>query len=199
VQRVLDDKSHRYAVRLPKPEEYRPQGSETSRVADTYPPPASTEASHATGFALLYNVTSVSGFSLAGTADTGPSFKPFLLKVETPVVRFVIPSAESDDTCYTHSRQAFRDLVRLVGVKLYVDFPDSPGDCRKKDPQVANAESLMQFQTEAANLGFGARVHTRSWLSADGSESIRLQLHAAFYLLFGRPSGVCHAPVLGGA
>jgi hypothetical protein len=199
VQHVLEDKSRRYAIRLPKPEECRPQGSELSRVANTYPPPASTEASHANGFALLYNVTSMSGFSVAGVADTGPSFKPFLLKVETPVVRFVIPSAEYDDSCYTHSRQAFRDLVRLVGVKLYVDFPDNPGDCRKKDPQLANAEGLMQFRTESVSyFRPRARARTEYWLSADASESISLQMHAVFYALFGKPSGICHAPVLGG-
>ena len=49
VQQLLDDKSsRRYVFRLPKPEEYVPAGRDESRVADAYPPPSSTQGSHAT-------------------------------------------------------------------------------------------------------------------------------------------------------
>jgi hypothetical protein len=134
-QRVLDSKGVRYAVRLPKPEAYLPSHRHRSRAGSTYPPDASTEMDYATAFSLRYSVGTLNGFSLSGTPDTG-TFNPLLLQVETPAIRFVIEPTEGDDVCNTHSRQAFHDLVQLVGLTLYVDFADNPSDCHNKDPQV---------------------------------------------------------------
>jgi hypothetical protein len=33
--------------------------------------------------------------------------------------------------------------VRLLGLTLYVDFPDNPSGCHKKDPQLARAEKAQ--------------------------------------------------------
>jgi len=32
-------------------------------------------------------------------------------------------------------REAFHDLSKLVNLKLYVDFPEDPPECRALDPQ----------------------------------------------------------------
>jgi hypothetical protein len=37
--------------------------------------------------------------------------------------------------CSMHVREAFRDLVKLVNLKMFVDFPNDPSDCRDHDPQ----------------------------------------------------------------
>ncbi|MFZ0796710.1 MAG: hypothetical protein WCA13_15240 [Terriglobales bacterium] len=134
-QRVLDSKGVRYAIRLPKPEAYLPSHRHRSRAGSTYPPDVSTEMDYATAFSLRYSVGTLSGFSLAGSPDTG-TFNPLLLQVDTPAIRFVIEPTEGDDVCNTHSRQAFHDLVQLVGLTLYVDFPENPSNCHDKDPQV---------------------------------------------------------------
>jgi hypothetical protein len=216
VQRLLDTKLDRYVVRLPKPEAFVPSGRDRSRVGPTYPPDASTEKEYATSVSLRYTVGTRSGFSLAGTPDAGGAFNPLLLQVDTPSIRFAIHSAETDDVCSTHSRTAFRDLVQLLGVTLYVDFPDNPGDCHGKDPQVgrpakANAIPKSLPQRLAAMLGGEDLADTQTaevvngipalylkWLSSNRSSgSIRQHLAAAAYL-FGNPSGVCRAPIIAG-
>lgn len=136
VQRALDLKGDRYAVRLPKPEAFLPAHRHRSRAGSTYPPDASTEKEYATAVSLRYNVASLSGFSLSGTPDSG-TFNPLPLQVDVPAIRFVIEPTEDDDVCNTHSRQAFHDVVQLVGVTLYMDFADNPSDCHDKDPQVS--------------------------------------------------------------
>ncbi len=140
LQRALDNKSARYVIRLPKPEEYVVAGRHRSRLGPTYPPDASTEKDYATATSLRYNVGSLNGFSLAGTPDSG-TFNPLLLQVETPMIKFVIEPAQYDDPsdkCNTHSRESFHALTALLGLTLYVDFPDNPGDCHKSDPQNAH-------------------------------------------------------------
>jgi len=145
VQRVLDNRSERYAVRLPAPDAYLAETRSPSRVSATYPPDTSTEQDYATAVSLRYSVTSKTGFSLAGTPDAGPEFKPKLLPLDTPVVRFTIDPAEitAHDECKTHARRAFHDLTRLLGLTLYIDFPGSSGDCRKNDPQLAHSEKAL--------------------------------------------------------
>jgi hypothetical protein len=215
VQRLLDTKLDRYVIRLPKPEAYVPSGRARSRVGLTYPPDASTEKEYATGVSLRYTVSTLNGFSLAGTPDKGGAFNPLLLQVDTPSIRFAINSSEMDDVCSTHSRTAFRDLVQLLGVTLYVDFPDNPADCHGKDPQVgrptkANATPALLPQRLAAMLGEdladvqtadvanGVPVPYLRWLrSSRVVGSIARHLAAAAYL-FGRPSGVCMSPIIGG-
>lgn len=147
LQAALDKKSVRYVIRLPKPEEYVVARRHRSRFGPKYPPDASTEKDYAMATALRYNVSSLTGFSLSGTPDSG-TFNPLLLQVETPVIRFIIaPDQEDDphDKCGTHSRQSFHDLTTLLGLTLYVDFPDNPDDCHKTDPQnsrPAKAEAI---------------------------------------------------------
>jgi hypothetical protein len=144
-QRALDSKG-RYAVRLPKPAAYVAETHHVSRVGSTYPPAASTEQDYASAIALRYNVAGTTGFQLAGTDDTGVALSPLLLELNTRVVRFTIDPIQAplmDEPCHNHAREAFRDLTRLVGLVLYVDFPKSPADCGKKDPQAARSEKTQ--------------------------------------------------------
>jgi hypothetical protein len=137
VQHVLDSKSERYAVRLPKPEAYVAATHYRSRAGSAYPPDASTEKDYVTSVSLRYSVTTLTGFSLAGSPDSG-AFNPLLLRVETPTINFVIQPAhdpEPADKCHTQEREAFRDLTKLVNVTLFLDFPNDPSDCHGKDPQ----------------------------------------------------------------
>ncbi|MBZ5664664.1 MAG: hypothetical protein LAO30_08690 [Acidobacteriia bacterium] len=151
VQRILDNRLERYVIRLPKPEGYVAGGRHRSRVGNSYPPDPSTEQNYATSISLRYNVSSLTGFSLAGTKDAGGAFNPLLLQLDTPIVRFTIDPAQdyNDDACNTHSRQAFSDLVRLLGLALYVDFPDNPSDCHKRDPQLVRSEKAQSLHALA--------------------------------------------------
>ena len=216
VQRVLDDKSsHRYSVRLPKPEAYIPATRHRSRAGSTYPPDVSTEMEYATGASLRYSVESLTGFSLSGTPDSG-TFNPLLLQVDTPTIRFAIEPTQSDDNCNTHSRQTFHDLVQLVGVSLYVDFPENPTSCHDKDPQrpragkTASAAPFVERLTallsgnmadvqEAGLVAGESHSDYLRILSADrGSRSVTQRMLAAYYFLFGVQSGGCRSPILGG-
>jgi hypothetical protein len=137
VQHVLDTKLVRYAIRLPKPEAYVAAAHYRSRADSKYPPDVSTEKDWVTSTSLRYTVTTLNGFSLAGTPDTG-TFTPLLLQVETPIINFAInPAHDGDagDKCHTHSRGSFRDLTKLLNLTLFVDFPNDPSDCHAKDPQ----------------------------------------------------------------
>lgn len=146
VQKVLDAKMERYAIRLPKPESYVAETRFESRVDSTYPPTPATQQNYVTAVSLVYHVTTRAGFSLTGTKDEGGAFAPQLPQLDTPMVRFVIDPAEyPQDACYTHSRQAFHDLVRLLGVTLYVDFPDNREDCHTKDPQLSAAKRAQML------------------------------------------------------
>jgi hypothetical protein len=137
VQRVLDNRLERYAIRLPKPEAYVAATHYRSRAGSAYPPEALTEKDYVTSVSLRYSVATLTGFSLAGSPDSG-AFNPLLLRVETPTINFIIDPAhdpEPADKCHTHEREAFRDLTKLVNVKLFLDFPDDPSECHGKDPQ----------------------------------------------------------------
>jgi hypothetical protein len=214
-QRVLDNKSSaRYAIRLPKPEAYVPASRYRSRAGSTYPPEASTEMEYAAGASLRYSVASLSGFSLSGTPDTG-TFNPLLLQVDTPVIRFVIEPTMTDDVCYTHSRQTFHDLVQLVGLTLYVDFPDNPSDCHSKDPQVprggkahASVASPMERMVTMLTANV-ADIQAADAAEMLPSRYLRLvagsriargmaeRFGVAMYF-FGAASGDCKAPIVGG-
>jgi hypothetical protein len=214
LQRALDKKSARYVIRLPKPEEYVVAKRHRSRLGAQYPPDASTEKEYATATSLRYNVSSLSGFSLAGTPDSG-TFNPLLLQVETPTIRFIIaPDQENDphDKCDTHSRQSFHDLTTLLGLTLYVDFPDNPDDCHKSDPQnvhPAKAErgwssplervaalwggSLADVQT--ADVAGGGVTPVGPWflIRGDKAEQFEQRLLAAVYF-FDHDGGDCASP-----
>jgi hypothetical protein len=214
LQRVLDAKSERYVIRVPKPEAYMAASRFRSRVGPAYPPDPSTEKDYVTSVSLRYSVGSLTGFSLSGSPDSG-SFRPFLLQVETPTVSFVIdPAHEVDllDKCRTHSRESFRDLTSLLKLTLYVDFPDSPSSCHDKDPQRSKTaendrpsglerfaavleENVADVQTASLAPEFtGAYPRFLDGWRRTGS--IPYRLPAAVYLLFGHNPVICMAPAL---
>ena len=162
LQHALDDKSGRYVIRLPKPEVYVAARRFRSRVGAKYVPEATTEQNYATQVSFRYTVGSLNGFSLAGTPDAG-TFNPLLLQLDTPTIRFVIEPAQMDDpkdNCSTHSREAFRDTVKFLGLALFVDFPNDPADCHKKDPQMAQATKATL--DEGSPLDWVAAVSLRA-------------------------------------
>jgi hypothetical protein len=201
LQRALDNKTSRYVVRLPKPEEYVVAGRHRFRLGAAYPPDASTEKEYATAVSLRYNVSSLNGFSLAGTPDGG-TFNPLLLEVETPMIRFVIIPAEFDDPsdkCNLHSREGFRALTVLLGLNLYLDIPNDPADCHSKDPQshrAANTEGggstrlerLVALLTE--NL-----AEVQGGNAANPGRGVAGYLLAAMYF-FDLPAVDCVKPIL---
>jgi hypothetical protein len=213
LQLALESKSARYVIRLPKPEQYMVSARAKSRVGATYPPDASTENNYATAVSLRYNVGSLNGFSLSGTPDSG-AFNPLLLQVETPTIRFIIETAQDDDPkdmCRTQSRESFRDLTQLLGLTLYVDFPDNPDDCHSNDPQNsrpprASIRKVSPFHRLGALLAGNLLEAQASSLAGGTSYFIDPEslggrindfsvLEAAFYF-FGHPTGDCQAPDL---
>jgi len=190
LQRALDDKSGRYVIRVPKPEAYVAAKRTRSCVGATYPPDASAEQNYVTSVSLRYTVSSLNGFSLSGTPDSG-TFNPLLLQVDTPAIHFMIEPAQDDDPsdkCDTHSRESFRDLVKFLTLMLYVDFPDNPADCHAKDPQKtrpAKAQGPMspfeqvttllggsQTVVETASVGGGISPDYRRLLTGSGGGSL---------------------------
>jgi hypothetical protein len=135
VQHALSAKSERYAIRLPRPEAYVATSKERSRAGSAYPPAASTEKDYVTGISLRYSVDKLSGFSLAGKPDDASPFNR--LPVDSPVISFVIDPLPGQMMmeCSMHVREAFRDLAKLVNLKMFVDFPGDPSACREHDPQ----------------------------------------------------------------
>jgi len=185
VQHVLDNKSERYAIRLPKPEAYVAATHYRSRAGSVYPPDPSTEKDYVTAVSLRYSVTTLNGFSLAGSPDSG-AFNPLLLQVETPVINFAIDPARDPspaDKCHTHERESFRALTKLVNVTLFLDFPNDPSECHGKDPQNPHAvksEIVPNFP----------RFFARAFAGG-----LKQHLLAAIYF-FGAHSGDCLAPVI---
>ncbi len=217
VQRVLDTKLERYAIRLPKPEAYVAASHYRSRVGPVYPPDPSTEKDWVTSNSLRYTVTTLNGFSLAGSPDTG-TFNPLLLQVETPVINFVISPAhggDAGDKCHMHSRGSFDDLTKLVNVKLFVDFPDYSSDCHAKDPQkIRSSKSEVDRQSILERVAAWAEgnpedVQDASVVSATiapgflnafvrvSERSLKRRLLAAMYF-FGVQVGNCGAPGING-
>jgi hypothetical protein len=212
LQRALGAKSGRYVIRLPKPEAYVAAGRSRSRMGMSYPPDASTEKDYATAVSLRYSVNSLNGFSLAGTPDSG-TFNPFLLQVETPIIRFVIDPAQQDvlaDKCDTHSRESFHHLTKLLGLTLYVDFPDNPSDCHKNDPQTANpkAAAVGIFPLDGLSMLLGEEVGQNAQMASlagtppavagfltGGDNPGNFKPSLAAYL-FSFPHFDCKAPIL---
>jgi hypothetical protein len=218
VQRALDAKGSRYAIRVPKPEAYVAAARFRSRVGPTYPPDATTEKDYATDVSLLYTVSALSGFSLSGTQDSA-TFNPMLLQIETPIVRFVIEPDQNDDPadlCNLHSRASFRDLTKLLSLTLYVDFPNDPADCHKTDPQnpypgkaadgrdstrspfvaVVSGNSAERDVWEARVARARVTLGNLAWLAANGRwRDLQQNALAAIYW-FGRPAADCRAPIV---
>jgi hypothetical protein len=217
VQRVLDTKLVRYAVRLPKPDAYVPAAHALSRVGSAYPPDPSSEKNWVTSTSLRYTVATLNGFSVAGSPDTG-TFNPLLLQVETPVINFVIAPVHDGDTgdkCRAHSRGSFGDLTKLLNVKLFVDFPEYGNDCHAQDPQnlrsskaeidqrsilervaawlESNPEDVQDASVTSASIAPGFL----NSLIRGSAEGLKRHLLAALYF-FGAPVGNCGAPQPGG-
>jgi hypothetical protein len=215
VQHVLDAKSERYAIRLPKPEGYVAAAHSRSRAGSAYPPDASTEKDYVTSVSLRYSVTTLSGFSLAGAPDSG-SFNPLLLQVETPTVTFVIDPAQVDDLadlCSTHSRESFHDLTKLLNVTLFVDFPNDPDKCHSSDPQNVRVKAendrpltrrgdLRDVREAKIAPSWIASSLTRHFLgnaaTRDSREGVRPTMLAAIYYFFTAHVGNCKAPIIVG-
>jgi hypothetical protein len=220
LQRALDNKSARFVIRLPKPAAYVVAGRSRSRLGPDYPPDASTERDYATGISLRYDVSSLNGFSLAGTPDNGPS-DVLLLQVDTPVIRFVIAPAQDDDPsdrCDLHSRESFHSLTKLFGLVLYVDFPETPAECHQNDPQSApktRAGSNRQYPIErnAGSSNSGSAMLRVASLSGTYSGNTAMsslghdyrltyddhgvtQRFATAVYSFVHPQGDCKAPVI---
>jgi hypothetical protein len=213
-QNALDSKAGRYAIRLPKPEAFLPAHRHRSRASSTYPPDASTENEYATAFSLRYSVASLNGFSLSGAPDTG-TFNPLLLQVDIPVIRFSIEPIEDDDVCNAHSRQAFHDLVQLVGLTLYVDYGDNPSTCHDTDPQIPHGSKVSSslaprlIRTAAMFTGFpdvqaveataGELTLGSLRLLARSSSARNIAQRLGIAVYFFGPSGVdCAGPGVGG-
>jgi hypothetical protein len=213
LQHALDEKSARYVIRLPKPEEYVVSSRSRSRFGATYPPGPSTEKDYASAVSLRYNVSTLNGFSLSGTPDSG-AFNPLLLQVEVPMIRFVIVPTQFDDPkdkCDTHSRESFHDLTSLLGLTLYVDYPDNPADCHSKDPQTARPakaenEELPPFEPlgefpagRSAQVKFATGENLLAALRflprSRGHRGSIDYLATAIYF-FGMSGADCHAPEL---
>jgi hypothetical protein len=218
VQRAFDAKGSRYAIRVPKPEAYVAAGRFRSRVGPTYPPDATTEKDYATEVSLVYTVSSRSGFSLSGALDSG-TFNPLLLQIESPIVRFVIEPDQYDDPadlCNLHSRASFQDLTKLLNLTLYVDFPNDPAECHKKDPQNpypgkaadGSASARDRFVAalgrnsaepdvrEATVARAGITLGNLVWLAANGRwNDFRQNALVAIYW-FSHSSMDCRAPVI---
>jgi hypothetical protein len=207
LQRALDDKSNRYVIRLPRPEAYRAAKRFRSRVGPTYPPDAATEQNYAAYVSLLYNVSTLNGFSLAGTPDSG-TFNPLLLQLETPTVRFAIEPAMDDaptDMCHTHSRKSFRETTKFLGLTLYLDFPNDAEGCHKTDPQLARSTKAEAGQRSALDrimtllTGNLSDVQAESSLGGigpkDAGHSVVPQAMATMYFFHGG-TGACYAPAM---
>jgi hypothetical protein len=208
LQHALDNKSARYVIRLPKPEAYVAAKRFRSRVGLSYPPDASTEQNYVTFVSFRYTVGSLNGFSLSGTPDTG-TFNPLLLQLDTPTIRFAIEPNQPDDLkdmCHTHSRHAFSDTTKFLGLTLYVDFPDDSAACHKTDPQLSAATKAEASQgspvERMAALLSGDLVETRSADTVSAPMFGLLKFRAvarnsvtALYF-FHSTDGACKAPIL---
>src|SRR5882724_1958043 len=211
LDRALGAKAERYVIRLPKPEAYAAAMRYRSRVGASYPPDPSTEKDYVTSASLRYGVSSLAGFSLAGTPDSG-TFNPLLLQVDTPTITFLIDPATGDlplDNCLTHSREAFRDLTKLLNITLFVDFPESKSGCRDKDPQKPHATKaeatapplerlveLLEGNLTDMPVGSAGLIETTPRFLPSGVP-IALTKHAmASFYLFGIHQANCKGPIL---
>ena len=192
LQQALDNKGGRYVIRLPKPEAYVAANRFLSRMGASYPPDAGTEQNYVTFVSLLYTVEALDGFSLSGSPDSGSS-KPFLLQLESPLIRFAIePSTPDDltDLCHTHSRSSFAEVVKFLSLTLYVDFPSDPSSCHSSDPQTAPGRKAGMF--EMSPLRRAAAYLRGNLVDAQRSETSPI----ATMLFLHATDGSCKAPIL---
>jgi len=129
VERALEDKTKRYAIRLPRPDNYTAISRERSRVGSA----PNSEQDYVIEVALKYKVASLNGLLLTGTPDSPGAFLPIPLGARSPIRFAIKPVDDVHDMCSMHSREAFRDLATLLGLgsDLSVQFPGVPADCPK--------------------------------------------------------------------
>jgi hypothetical protein len=140
VQHALQQHLQRYAVRLPRPDAYVAGEGSRMRVGPVYPPGPATESNYAVSVSLHYTAK-LDGFTFIGKPDHGVPLAPTAVK--SAKLSFVIEPlpGQMADECEVHNRQAFRDLVRLVNLKLFVDFSTfGTSDCHAIDPQLVVAK-----------------------------------------------------------
>jgi hypothetical protein len=210
---AIGAKAERYVIRLPKPEAYAAATRYRSRVGASYPPDPATEKDYVTSASLRYSVSSLVGFSLAGTPDSG-TFNPLLLQVDTPTITFLIDPTIGDlplDNCSTHSREAFRDLTKLLNITLYVDFPGSSSGCRDKDPQksrptkaegaappLERLAALLEGNLTDMPVASGRLIETTpgyKFLTWGVPTPLAMEAMASFYFFGTHPTN-CRAPIL---
>jgi hypothetical protein len=130
--------------------------NERSRAGSAYPPAASTEKDYVTIVSLRYSVDKLTGFSLVGKPDDDSPFNR--LPVESPVISFVIQPLPGQmmDECSMHVREAFRDLAKLVNLKMFVDFPNDPSAAntihRNPQPEVTTSTTIQLTATVIMEL-----------------------------------------------
>jgi hypothetical protein len=141
----------------------------------------------------------------------GGALKPLLFELTVPAMRFTIDPIEApllDEPCHNHAREAFHELVHLVGLTLYVDFPGSPADCHKKDPQARSQKaqllpdlqlkSIVPLVVENSGLSQQAGVTAGGFSVLDfAAQKMMRALEAAFYF-FHSEGGGCMAPIIVG-
>ena len=152
---LLNSKKDRYLISLPKPDFYEEGISQESKVGtvwwgDCYPSckGSSTQAPFTTQVILHYATDGSNGFSVNG--------KSLHFEDHNRVEIFMNPKGKMED-CDSGGRLAFRGLVRLFSLKLYVDYGDAnnhypsdddPEDCLGSDPQ--NPSNAMAASLEVA-------------------------------------------------
>jgi hypothetical protein len=134
VRHALFDSGNRYAIRLPRPKAYLPVRSGLIRAGSSYPPGPTTEKNYAMSVELVYRVHSVADFAVTGRPDEGV-FNPVLVNGSNLDLA-IRPQMATMDECELHNREAFRDLARLVLLKMYVDFGKFGDECHVGDPQL---------------------------------------------------------------
>ena len=114
----------------------------------------------------------------------------FVRADELVLVRFAIEPAVADDPkdrCSTHSREAFRDLVKFLNLTLFVDFPNDASNCHDIDPQKARPAK--------AEVDWTAPLEREAAPGISSASGIPRYLIATLYLFHGG-TGACTAPIL---
>jgi len=146
--KLLDSKKGRYVISLPKPDSYEEAVGQESRVRSAWwdncrPNNCGPQRPRTTQMIFHYTVSSLDGFSVGPTPQTQTSLK---FQDRHIVTIFMTAKGEIDD-CDSGGRLAFRELVRLFSLNLYVDLrikstgpypsddPPGPSPCLDGDPQ----------------------------------------------------------------
>ena len=148
---LLDKGADRYVISLPQPDFYEEAVKQEGRAHSTWwddclgncgPQPART-----TQMILHYTVSSLDGFSLGP-----PAQKPISLSFQDRhVIKiFMTPKGEMDD-CDSGGRLAFRELVRLFSLTLYVDLRAKGDDKYPSDDKMDRWFCLTDDPQNPAN------------------------------------------------